>query len=248
MRKGPADEARIEAAFRPHTAFQCLSNETLRELANRGLLQTLPNGKWHFGDSSNGCTRYLSGGRWKRADTKGVDWHRLAGLQDAISNDREFVAFVLEGTKDALAAAELLNRIGLLPTTGIVAALGSGYRPIEAEIEQLSGRKVLLIGDSDVAGRDCISRVSSTFCAHKIDHIVLFWPEPVNDLFDLVQAHVESHEDFGRLYNSFFSFFLPSHHSTVQRLNASTVQLLNSSTVQQFNNSTIQLKRSNVIS
>jgi hypothetical protein len=52
----------------------------------------------------------------------------------------------------------------------------------------------------------------------------------MKDVFDLVQAHVESGDDIGRLYQSFLSFFLPSHHSTVQHINSSTLQQFNNST------------------
>jgi hypothetical protein len=230
-----ANEAYVAAAFHRDGAFQCLSDETLAELTRRGLLQTRPSQMWHFGDHSNGCSRYLSGGKWKRADTKGADWHKLAGLEDVVVNDRRFVAFVLEGSKDALAAAELLNRLGLLTRSGIIGAFGAAYRPIAREVQQLSGRKVMVIGDNDSAGRDCISRVSATLCDHSIDHVVLFWPESVKDVFELVQLHVEAKNDFGRLYQVFLSFFSPL---TVQEFNDSTVQPLNSSAVQQFNDST----------
>jgi hypothetical protein len=221
-------EARFAAAFHRNEMFQCLSGETLRELAHRGLLQTRPKQMWHFGDQSNGCSRYLNGGKWKRADTKGADWHKLAGLEDVVTNDRRFVAFVLEGSKDALAGAELLNRLGLLTASGIIAAFGAAYRPIDAEIEQLSGRKVMLIGDSDSSGRECIKRVSSTLCNHSVDHVVLFWPESVKDVFDLVQTHVERNEDFGLLYRNISFFFLSSHGSPIQPFNGSTIQQFNS--------------------
>ena len=117
----------------------------------------------------------------------------------------------------------------------VIVAFGAAYRPIAREVQQLSGRKVILIGDNDSAGRDCISRVSATLCDHCIDHVVLFWPESAKDLFELVQLHVEAKNDFGRLYQVFLSFFsLP----TVQEFNGSTVQQLSSSTAQQFNDST----------
>src|SRR5438552_780316 len=229
------NEVYAAAAFHRNGGFQCLSGETLAELTRRGLLRTRPKQMWHFGDNSNGCSRYLNGGKWKRADTKGADWHKLAGLEDVVANDRRFVAFVLEGSKDALAAAELLNRLGLLTRSGIIVAFGAAYRPIASEVQQLSGRKVILIGDNDSAGRDCISRVSATLCDHCIDHVVLFWPESAKDVFELVQVHVEAKNDFGRLYQVFLSFFsLP----TVQEFNGSTVQQLSSSTAQQFNDST----------
>jgi len=230
FRQTAVNEAQVAAAFGCNGAFHCLSDETLTQLARRGLLQTRPKQMWHFGDHSNGCSRYLKGGKWKRADTKGPDWHKLAGLKDVVANDRRFVALVLEGSKDALAAAELLNRLGLLPASGIVAALGAAYHPIDAEIEQLSGRKVVLIGDSDPPGRECIKRVSSALCNHTVDHVVLFWPEPIKDVFDLVQTHVERNQDFGRLYRNFSFFFLSSHGSPVQPLNGSTVQQFNTST------------------
>src|SRR5947207_1238652 len=105
--------------------FEPVSIATVEELIDRGLFQLIDRDHWRFGDEHNGSTRRLDGRKWNRPDTKGDDWHRLTALSDVIRNDRKRVLFVLEGTKDALAGAELAQRCGKLSETGIVCALGS---------------------------------------------------------------------------------------------------------------------------
>ena len=116
--------------------FPCISEETVNELVRRGLLD-LGKHQWRFGDANNGTTRRFDQRKWKRADNDGPDWHKLIGLSDVIRYDRRYVLFVIEGSKDALAAAELAQRCGILTQTSIVCALGSGYRPITSELQQL---------------------------------------------------------------------------------------------------------------
>jgi hypothetical protein len=218
------------SAFARQAQFQCLSGSTIALLEGRKLLQLTDNGKWRFGDANNGCSRSFRNRKWKRCDTSGSNWHKLAGLQDVVAKDRKQVAFVLEGSKDALAVAELLNRVGRLVATGIVMALGSGYRPIEAEIASLRGRKVVLVGDADSTGRESVKRVSGALTEHGVDHIVLCWQESAKDAFDLVQMHAAEKANFASLFSSLVQFFSsPSPPSTVQQFNSSTAQQVNSS-------------------
>ena len=123
--------------------------------------------QWH--------TRKLNSAKYKRADTSGEAWHRLIGLQDVVRNDRREVLLALEGSKDALAAAELAERAGVLPQTGIMCALGSGYRPIRSEVEQLRGRWIGLIWDNDVAGIEAAKIVSTTLDYIGVAHARFNW-------------------------------------------------------------------------
>jgi hypothetical protein len=241
----PATRDEVIEAFASQPQFQCLSGSTIAELLHRDLLQVTTNGRWRYGDARNGCRRSFKNPKWKRADTKGDDWHKLTGLQDVVEHERPQVVFVIEGSKDALAAAEMLNRLGLLKA-GIVAALGAGYRPIASEIAELRGRKVVLIGDADAAGRICVRLVSHALTEQEVDHVVFCWQESsCKDVFDLVKLHVDQKSDFGPVFASLRDFFstppLPSNRSTAQQFNSSTsstTQHFNSSTTQQFNPST----------
>ena len=206
-------------------AFPLFSPETVTDVSRRGLLSVLDRGLWRFGDSNNGSTRRLDDRqKFVRCDNEGVEWHKLIGLCDVIERDRRNVIFVLEGSKDALAAFEFLRRAGLLsPDVGVVTALGAGYRPITAELLQLVGRKVFLIGDRDQAGMESVQRVSDALTGHGINHVALNWNSfphfDGKDLFDLLKS------DNGKnpsLYKKFFLFFSPSNGSTVQRFNGST--------------------------
>jgi hypothetical protein len=102
-----------------------VSAQTWNALIERGLLSfPSPRKNWRLGDRANGCTRALNPhSNFKRADHSGEDWHKLIGLADVIENNRQYVIFVLEGSKDA--ALELAHRAGLLAQVGIVAALGA---------------------------------------------------------------------------------------------------------------------------
>src|SRR5262249_44055218 len=126
----------IEMASKFTTAYPNISDEVVDELMRRGLLHCSGD-YWRFGDENNGTTRRLDGRKFTRADNSGPDWHRLIGLADVVHHNRKHVLFVIEGSKDALAAAELAFRSGILEEVGIICALGSGYRPIASEIEQL---------------------------------------------------------------------------------------------------------------
>src|SRR5205085_2439760 len=112
-------------------SFPSISAETVEELMRRGLFHWSGE-HWRFADDSNGATRRLDGRKWKRADNGGAEWHKLIGLHDVVEHDRKHVMFALEGSKDALAAAELAHRFGFLHLIGIICALGSGYRPIQS--------------------------------------------------------------------------------------------------------------------
>ena len=126
-------------------AFPTINEETVNELVRRGLLH-LAEHKWRFGDANNGTTRRLDRRKWKRANNSGADWHRLIGLDDVIQHDRRRVIFVIEGSKDALAAAaELTRRCGILAEVGIVCALGGGYRPVAAQITRVGSSSTLTI-------------------------------------------------------------------------------------------------------
>jgi hypothetical protein len=206
-----------------------ISPQAIEEAVRRGLLSFVKHRNfrcWRFGDRANGTTRALNGKKFVRSDKKGADWHKLIGLADVIEHDRRFVIFVLEGSTDALAAFELAHRAGLLCQAGIVMALGAGYRPIMTELRQLSGRKVLLIGDRDDAGVTAVRRVSCALTELDVDHAVWNWnafdSSVGKDLFDLVKADGQEKKIFDMKRLTFFSFFSPSYGSTVQQFNSST--------------------------
>jgi hypothetical protein len=214
-----------------------IRSEAIEEAIRRGLLSFVEHRNspcWRFGDSRNGSFRRLDGEPFRingqrvkaEAETKGNAWHQLIGLADVVEHDRRFVIFVLEGSRDALAALELAHRAGLLCQVGIVMALGAGYRSIPTELRQLSGRKVLLIGDRDDAGCAAVRRVSHALMQVGVDHAVWNWnafnPSFGKDLFDLLKADSQRKELLSAKYLTFFSFFSPSYGSTVQQFNGST--------------------------
>jgi Toprim-like len=194
-------------------AFPFFSAETVTEVQRRGLLSFPNHGLWRYGDDHNGSTRSLNGRKYIRADNRGEDWHRLIGLRDVVENVRRYVIFVLEGSKDALAAFEFAHRAGIMLQVGVVVALGTGYRPITAELLQLRGRRVLIIGDRDGAGIQSLGRISKALCVEGIDHVALNWnsfpTDGAKDLFDLLRLCDGNIEKFGRFQflstNSFFS-------------------------------------------
>jgi Toprim-like len=154
--------------------YPWISIETLNELHARGLL-SVESPYWSFRDGSNGTTRRLDGKKFNRPDNKGPDWHKLIGLSDVLNHDRPRVIFILEGSKDALAAAEIAHQRGVLPETGILCALGSGYRPIKSELEQLRGRFVEIVGDRDSAGLATTKIVHDALTGAGIDCTVWEW-------------------------------------------------------------------------
>jgi len=191
-------------------AFPCFSQDTVTEVMKRNLFSMpLPN-EWRFGDSNNGSTRRLNWKKFKRSDNEGTDWHKLVGLCDVVERDRRYVIFVIEGSKDALAAFEFAHRAGVLRDVGVVAALGSGYRPINSELKRLAGRRLIVIGDRDHVGVESVRRVSSALCSIGVDHVALNWnsfPDADGkDLFDLLQS---SNGKNPHWYCKFFSFFSP---------------------------------------
>jgi hypothetical protein len=210
--------------------FEPVSIETVETLIERGLFHLPDRDHWRFGDEHNGTTRRLDDRKWKRGDNNGADWHKLIGRADVVRHDRRHVVFVIEGSKDALAAAELANRCGTLKDIGIVCALGSGYRPIPTELQQLRGRRVLLIGDNDAAGENCANIVAAAMLREKIDFTVWDWsrcPENAKDLFELIaefpeQAETQFSGRFDFAGSSFFSPLSPSYTSTRQPFNPST--------------------------
>jgi hypothetical protein len=203
--------------------FPIISQATVSEVSERGLLTVSGNGEWRFGDSNNGTTRRLDHPKFKRSDTKGGDWHGLIGLEDVVKQNRERVIFICEGPTDAMAAFELAHRAGILRDVGVVAALGAGYRPIPSELAQLAGRKVIVIGDRDREGIESVRRVSAALCSHGVAHVSMNWSSfpkcDGKDLFDLLKT---LNGEKPSLFSQFFLFFPPSNGSTVQRFNSST--------------------------
>jgi len=139
-----------------------------------------------------------------------------------VDNNRKEVLFVIEGSKDALAAAELAFRSGMLAEVGILRALGSGYRPIASEIEQLSSRRVELIGDRDAAGVGTTSIVSRALHHAVVEHRIWDWSNWANqddkDLFNVlitIDSNPSTHFFF-----PFFSSFSQFNGSTVQQFNS----------------------------
>jgi hypothetical protein len=226
-------------------AYPSISVETIEALMLRGLFHWSEQ-YWRFGDDSNGSTRRLDGKRWIRADNSGRDWHKLVGLSDVVRHDRRYVMFAVEGSKDALAAAELVHRIGVLDQVGIVCALGSGYRPLMSEIQQLRGRHVLVIGDNDAAGQRTAEIVSRALEQGGSDHHVWNWSpwlnsgSDVKDVYDAV-ALLDSWAG-GRAFpgagffeqaemqnsasctHNFSPSSLPSQSSTIHLFNGSTTE------------------------
>jgi hypothetical protein len=162
-----------------------ISAETVRALMKRGLLH-LKDDRWRLGDASNpGITRSLNDLDWKYSHSNANTWHGLIGLCDVIENDRREAWLVIEGSKDALAAAEIANRKGVLHQVGILAALGSGYRPIPSELNKLRGRKLFVIGDNDTAGFETTQIVSCALTTAKIEHSLWNWNGgPCKDLYE----------------------------------------------------------------
>jgi hypothetical protein len=195
------------------TLFPSISAETIRELEGRGLLH-ISERQWRLGDDNNGSTRKLGVRKWKRGDNSGEAWHKLIGLDEVVQNDRRHVILVIEGSKDALAAAELARRCGILAEVGIVCALGSGYRPIPNELEKLRGRFLILIGDRDTAGIETTQIVSHAFDCAGIDYRIWdwsIWQGKCKDLFELL----ESGQLSGLRTRDVFSSFFPSQSSSL---------------------------------
>ena len=196
--------------------FPSISVETVNELQRRDLLH-VTEGHWRLGDNNNGSTRTFQAKKWRRADNRGGDWHKLIGLDDVVQNDRWYVILVIEGSKDALAAAEMARRRGILGQVGIVCALGSGYRPIPDEIEKLRGRMVMLIGDNDAAGIETAQIVSEALNHAGVDYHVWDWSAwqgRCKDLFELL----ESGQLSDLRTSDFFPSLLPSQSSSTSSL------------------------------
>jgi Toprim domain-containing protein len=213
-----------QAVTRFCNTYPNISEVTVHELMHRDLLR-FSEDHWRFSDESNGTTRRIDGRKWKCADNRGADWHKLIGLADVVTNDRKDVILVIEGSKDALAAAEITHRSGILSKVGIVCALGSGYRPLPCELQQLRGRRVVVIGDNDTAGIETTQIVCRALEAAGVDHKVWDWSERrEKDLYDFLAAGDQS---------SFFSFntFFSSSLSFSQ-FNGSPIQPFNPSTTE----------------
>jgi hypothetical protein len=221
--------ATIEALLKFNESHPSISAEAVEELTRRGLFHLPSAEHWRFADESNGTTRRLDGRKWNLADNSGSDWHKLIGLDDVVRNDRKHVFFVIEGSKDALAAAEFAYRLGILPQIGIVCALGSGYRPIASELEQLRGRRVVVIGDNDHVGIETTWIVSRALSGASVEHVVFDYsdmPTGCKDLYDLLtklDSCVPGYKVFPTLSST--TFFPPLSPPTIQLFNHSTLQL-----------------------
>jgi hypothetical protein len=184
----------LEVFLHAHT---CISADTVALLSERGLFHF--NGEaWRFGDRRNGCCRRLDGRCFEinerrvkaTAETEGEAWHRLIGLTDVLENDRRFVLFVLESSKDALAAAELAHRCGYLHRVGILCALGSGYRPLPSEIEHLRGRQLRLICDNDAVSHSTAAIVCDALAQAEVEFKLWQWTDADEavDLFAFLET------------------------------------------------------------
>jgi hypothetical protein len=190
--------------------FGCISTDTLDELVSRDLLH-FNDDHWRFGDDNNGTRRRLDGKKWRLKsgeqvkafpDNSSAEWHRLIGLDDVVRNDRKYLLLAIEGSKDALAAADFAFHIGALSETGIMCALGSGYRPIPSEMHKLAGRWVGLIGDNDEAGIETTQIVSFALNTAGVEHHVWDWGRcrtNARDFFsfwaDCIEKEVKSFSD-----------------------------------------------------
>jgi hypothetical protein len=216
----------------------CISTDTLEELVSRALLH-FSDDHWRFGDDNNGTRRRLDGKPWRvngeqvkaLADTKGAEWHQLIGLDDVVTNDRPYALLTIEGSKDALAAADLAFRIGALSETGIMCALGSGYRSIPSELHKLAGRWVGVIGDNNEEGIKTAQLVSFALNTAGVDHMVWDWSKcetKAGDFFefwaDCILKEVKSFKSpFVRLLKgTFLSPSSPSECSRVQEFKSSS--------------------------
>ena len=113
-----------------------------------------------------------------------------------IEHNRQLVLLVIEGTKDALAAAELLHRCDYLHKAGILCALGSGYRPIANEIEQLRGRQLRVIADNDAASRETASTLCAALAQAQVAVALWQWDQhDPKDLFDFLAGLEPSTRD-----------------------------------------------------
>ena len=219
--------------------YPCVSMEALEELNHRNLLHFDGN-RWRFGDGNNGTTRRLDGRKFRLRNGKQVKafgdnsdaaWHQLIGLDDVVQNDRPYALLAIEGSKDALAAAQFAFGIEHLSETGIMCALGSGYRPIPSELHKLAGRWVVLIGDNDDAGRETVQIVSYAFNFAGIGHAVWDWDLCEIKTKDLFQFMMKC--PYGRVKNplrilyegTFMSPSLPAPHSPVHPFTRSTTQI-----------------------
>jgi hypothetical protein len=100
-----ADELAAQLGISPRAVQEAVRRRMLSFVKHRNSRY------WRFGDRANGTTRALNGKKFVRSDNKGADWHKLIGLADVVEHDRRFVIFVLEGSRDALAALELAHRV-----------------------------------------------------------------------------------------------------------------------------------------
>ena len=233
----------IEVASKFTKAYPSISVGTVDELVRRRLFHWSGD-YWRFGDENNGTTRRLDGQKFTRAHNSGAAWHKLIGLGDVISHDRKYVLFAIEGSKDALAAAELAHRFRVLAEVGIICALGSGYRPIASELQQLHGRRVGLIGDRDAAGVETTRIVCRALEQADIEHGIWGWANCAEkagkDLFDVLTTMDSGARSELKVFPS--GPVLPDNPVTYPSISFFFL-LFSLPTIQRFNRSTVQLKR-----
>jgi hypothetical protein len=189
-----------------------ISSDAISEAVRRGLV-SFKNHRgvpcWRFGDTRNGCLRRLDGQPFDingqcvkaEAETRWDTWHRLIGLDDVFTNDRREILLVTEGSKDALAALHFADAEGRLSDVGVVAALGAGVNLRTDDVEKVSGRRVRIFGDADMAGQETVSRVGKQLLA-TADEVQIFNlaglhcqnGSLVKDLFDLSRIDCDDFE------------------------------------------------------
>ena len=202
-----ADHDALEVARR-----LAISSKAIEEAIRRHLLTFVSHRNcrsWRFGDQRNGCFRRLDGEPFRingesvkaEAETRGIAWHRLIGLDDVAANDRHDILLIPEGSKDALAALHFAEAEGTLPRIGVVAALGAGINLLPKDAEVLRGRRIRIFGDVDQAGLEAIGRIGTRLAsvATEVQTFNLAWlrrddGSPVKDLFDLSRIDYDDFE------------------------------------------------------
>ncbi len=192
---------------------------SLLEAKRRGLLSFVQHRgepSWFYGDEGNGCFRRIDGKPFRiskspvkaESKTRGEDWHRLIGLDEAIQAGRRWVVLILEGSKDALAAFSFAEAEDTLADVSIVTALGSGLRLRPDDLEKLRGKLVRIIGDIDEAGREAVENAAARLegVAAEVQTLDLAGlrcsdDKPVKDLADVLCIHADDFESDRELWN-----------------------------------------------
>jgi hypothetical protein len=189
-----------------------ISRQAIEEAIRRGLLSFVKHRNshcWRFGDSGNASFRRLDGQPFRingesvkaKAETHGISWHRLIGLDDVLANDYRDVLLIIEGSKDALAALHLADAESRLSEVGLVAGLGAGIRLLPDDVGKFHGRRVRIFGDADPAGQQTVFRVGKQLLL-VADEVQIFSltglhcddGSLVKDLFDLSRIDYDDFE------------------------------------------------------